>query len=127
MIRRPPRSTLFPYTTLFRSHEHDCQIPRSFSRIAVRLASSWALRRNRRGSVARSATAGLLRSTSLGVTEVRLDDGRVGADLLRRALGDLLAHVEHGHAVGDVHHHAHVVLDEDDGRAPLLVDVQDEA
>src|SRR2546430_13645600 len=23
MIRRPPRSTLFPYTTLFRSHNHD--------------------------------------------------------------------------------------------------------
>src|SRR5256885_2778250 len=23
MIRRPPRSTLFPYTTLFRSHDHD--------------------------------------------------------------------------------------------------------
>src|SRR3712207_7537670 len=23
MIRRPPRSTLFPYTTLFRSHETD--------------------------------------------------------------------------------------------------------
>src|SRR2546422_2285847 len=23
MIRRPPRSTLFPYTTLFRSWEHD--------------------------------------------------------------------------------------------------------
>src|SRR5256886_15006109 len=23
MIRRPPRSTLFPYTTLFRSHHHD--------------------------------------------------------------------------------------------------------
>src|SRR5260370_18365895 len=23
MIRRPPRSTLFPYTTLFRSLEHD--------------------------------------------------------------------------------------------------------
>src|SRR5690349_23882864 len=22
MIRRPPRSTLFPYTTLFRSHSH---------------------------------------------------------------------------------------------------------
>src|SRR2546430_3281578 len=26
MIRRPPRSTLFPYTTLFRSRE--CQTPR---------------------------------------------------------------------------------------------------
>src|SRR5438874_8116976 len=24
MIRRPPRSTLFPYTTLFRSHARDC-------------------------------------------------------------------------------------------------------
>src|SRR3712207_6851424 len=23
MIRRPPRSTRFPYTTLFRSHRHD--------------------------------------------------------------------------------------------------------
>src|SRR2546430_9636037 len=23
MIRRPPRSTLFPYTTLFRSHHYD--------------------------------------------------------------------------------------------------------
>src|SRR5256886_17389635 len=28
MIRRPPRSTLFPYTTLFRS-----QLPRSWSRV----------------------------------------------------------------------------------------------
>src|SRR5260221_2723747 len=24
MIRRPPRSTLFPYTTLFRSHSYPC-------------------------------------------------------------------------------------------------------
>src|SRR2546429_6859746 len=24
MIRRPPRSTLFPYTTLFRSHDNSC-------------------------------------------------------------------------------------------------------
>src|SRR3712207_7379729 len=26
MIRRPPRSTLFPYTTLFRSREHERRI-----------------------------------------------------------------------------------------------------
>src|SRR5438445_7531407 len=26
MIRRPPRSTLFPYTTLFRSQGHDVRI-----------------------------------------------------------------------------------------------------
>src|SRR3989475_9481353 len=29
MIRRPPRSTLFPYTTLFRSHLHHVQLPRT--------------------------------------------------------------------------------------------------
>src|SRR5258708_14307011 len=28
MIRRPPRSTLFPYTTLFRSHNHTNNTPR---------------------------------------------------------------------------------------------------
>src|SRR2546422_3590312 len=27
MIRRPPRSTLFPYTTLFRSHAHRPHAP----------------------------------------------------------------------------------------------------
>src|SRR3712207_9421097 len=27
MIRRPPRSTLFPYTTLFRSHPHGRALP----------------------------------------------------------------------------------------------------
>src|SRR2546430_4188228 len=26
MIRRPPRSTLFPYTTLFRSHTHGAAV-----------------------------------------------------------------------------------------------------
>src|SRR2546427_4478192 len=26
MIRRPPRSTLFPYTTLFRSHRHRAEV-----------------------------------------------------------------------------------------------------
>src|SRR3989442_8245614 len=31
MIRRPPRSTLFPYTTLFRSlHEHERTAPAGF-------------------------------------------------------------------------------------------------
>src|SRR2546430_9785693 len=31
MIRRPPRSTLFPYTTLFRSHEKISKYARSSS------------------------------------------------------------------------------------------------
>src|SRR2546430_7779355 len=31
MIRRPPRSTLFPYTTLFRSREQDLPGPEAYS------------------------------------------------------------------------------------------------
>src|SRR5256885_10761919 len=40
MIRRPPRSTLFPYTTLFRSHEtlvHGCRLePKPLGEISGR-------------------------------------------------------------------------------------------
>src|SRR5258708_40256459 len=37
MIRRPPRSTLFPYTTLFRSHPHHGPIQaRLLPRVAAR-------------------------------------------------------------------------------------------
>src|SRR5947209_12325549 len=37
MIRRPPRSTLFPYTTLFRStHRRDEGKPRRRARVSVR-------------------------------------------------------------------------------------------
>src|SRR5438874_10028009 len=33
MIRRPPRSTLFPYTTLFRSYSRSLANPKHFPRI----------------------------------------------------------------------------------------------
>src|SRR3712207_7829715 len=33
MIRRPPRSTLFPYTTLFRSERAICRIGRAAARL----------------------------------------------------------------------------------------------
>src|SRR6185503_10704332 len=45
-------------------------------------------------------------------SQVSLDYLRVLLHLCRRALGDLLAVVEHHHAVADVHHQPHVVLDE---------------
>ena len=45
----------------------------------------------------------------------------------RWAVGDLAAVVEHHDPVGDVHHHPHVVLDQRDRRAELVVDVEDEA
>src|SRR3989442_2561770 len=33
MIRRPPRSTLFPYTTLFRSSNRDIDLARTFAKL----------------------------------------------------------------------------------------------
>src|SRR3712207_7660437 len=50
MIRRPPRSTLFPYTTLFRSSSAFSLARRSTSRAAVSSPSS-AKARARRPSV----------------------------------------------------------------------------
>src|SRR5260370_2675414 len=49
MIRRPPRSTLFPYTTLFRSNDSFFETLNDFSRApekleiedAVQLSQSW--------------------------------------------------------------------------------------
>src|SRR3712207_8556462 len=57
MIRRPPRSTLFPYTTLFRSVPADGQeppVPLSAWRPRTREKSILASRRNRRKSRLRS-------------------------------------------------------------------------
>src|SRR5256885_15911735 len=39
MIRRPPRSTLFPYTTLFRSPQLDAEGLVAFARALVRVPS----------------------------------------------------------------------------------------
>src|SRR5258708_31690127 len=46
MIRRPPRSTLFPYTTLFRS----------FGRIRIRVSDAADVVHRRRPGAARSST-----------------------------------------------------------------------
>src|SRR5438034_11847416 len=41
IIRRPPRSTLFPYTTLFRSLRQDAEFP-DWELGVSRVASNWA-------------------------------------------------------------------------------------
>src|SRR5260221_2219645 len=61
MIRRPPRSTLFPYTTLFRSH-----FTITFSEPVFGFNGS---------HVALSGTAGVLGSASIAVTNPS-SDGR---------------------------------------------------
>src|SRR2546427_5758200 len=45
MIRRPPRSTLFPYTTLFRSGVSNCwcESPATASRKRFGVAAIWAI------------------------------------------------------------------------------------
>src|SRR5437867_9442082 len=54
MTRPPPTSTLFPYTTLFRSIVFNCQLARAIGRvwpanhILVRLAFQYAVNRCRR-------------------------------------------------------------------------------
>src|SRR5207247_6919403 len=67
------------------------------------------------------------RISAMAGPEIGIEHGGILAHLLGRPVGDLAAVVEHGHAVGDVHHDAHVVLDQRDRGAELAVDVADEA
>src|SRR5258705_12984997 len=43
MIRRPPRSTLFPYTTLFRSYPIQKQVPKTGRSVKSRYPPPWTL------------------------------------------------------------------------------------
>src|SRR5580658_3235547 len=61
-------------------------------------------------------------------------DAEVGVDHilallhdLRRVVADLLPVIQNHDPIREVHHHAHIVLDERDGGAKLAVHVEDEA
>src|SRR5687767_15316236 len=54
MIRRPPRSTLFPYTTLFRSYHRHAALPRDRPRSRAHLGAGARDQRPRRCGVVRS-------------------------------------------------------------------------
>src|SRR2546422_8513935 len=74
MIRRPPRSTLFPYTTLFRSHVEIVEV-------AARGAEDDALARPRHGLGSPQgckAFLGFLRRWSM-LTLNKVDSGRTDA------------------------------------------------
>src|SRR6185295_13705711 len=74
------------------------------------------------GEAARSEPSGERRASeggrspppSASASKVRLDHALVRLDHPRRALGDLLAVVEHEHVLAEPHHDLHVVLDEQD-------------
>src|SRR3712207_8424418 len=71
MIRRPPRSTLFPYTTLFRSAhaQHDEDLPRMappdtprparVRPLPLHLDGDWALQRDRKSTRLNSSHANI--------------------------------------------------------------------
>src|SRR5262245_64367598 len=50
MIRRPPRSTLFPYTTLFRSVRSSARMSSGSSTTQITVASRWELVQIEQGS-----------------------------------------------------------------------------
>src|SRR5438309_8709979 len=49
VVRRPPRSTLFPYTTLFRSHPRRVRESRRMSRRTTGTCTAYGRRRTRSG------------------------------------------------------------------------------
>src|SRR2546422_1978488 len=57
MIRRPPRSTLFPYTTLFRSLE-GAELRRAGPRVLAHLGRPWPDRLAREQAAQRAPAAG---------------------------------------------------------------------
>src|SRR3989449_11647865 len=86
MIRRPPRSTLFPYTTLFRSS----RTRRAAARLGTAPTAGWSSRRSWRRSLRRSGrrTWGTPLPACRGILvvillELRVQVGLGGLQLLR--------------------------------------------
>ena len=63
-------------------------------------------------------TAGESPSSSLA--QISFDDIRIGANRLRRALGDELAEIEHGDFSAKAHDETHVMLDDQHAQATLF-------
>src|SRR5258706_2914934 len=91
MIRRPPRSTLFPYTTLFRSHRRSNPLSAACVRRKIRASSP---RRFRAGCRSEEHTSELQSLTNL-VCRLLLEKKKN-----RREVG--------GHANGTAGTHLHV-------------------
>src|SRR5256885_12315822 len=81
MIRRPPRSTLFPYTTLFRSHAignaHPLLEPRDVHAERIQQASSTAQRRASRGRIAALAEQALENDARIDRKSTRLNSSHL--------------------------------------------------
>src|SRR5256885_14584840 len=96
MIRRPPRSTLFPYTTLFRSgREGPPDVPEQLA-LEQRLRNRPAVDGNECLRVSRAGRVDGAGDNLLACSALSRDEDVAG----RRAdLGDLRAHAAHGRAL----------------------------
>src|SRR4029450_85310 len=74
----------------------------------------------------KGATNTAWRRLSMRHPQVGVDHRLVVPHVVRRPVGDLAPVVQGHHVGGDVHHHAHVVLDEGDGGPELVVHAEDE-
>src|SRR5258707_11469961 len=72
MIRRPPRSTLFPYTTLFRSRGHDAVAARHRDAYASRQRSRTRADSGRATETLRLAYASDRKSTRLNSSHANI-------------------------------------------------------
>src|SRR5258708_18198420 len=73
MIRRPPRSTLFPYTTLFRSPQSN-DIANASNKRHTLLSIQLSQRRRATSARARAISRGCLREIALARAEVRSEE-----------------------------------------------------
>src|SRR5256884_8364695 len=97
MIRRPPRSTLFPYTTLFRSSGERSRRPSLRLSVLDRLPARWCAKGSCGRLVVRTTAAPSKVSSPFGEHPARLTptwrgpcipDARAVGDLDRRTIGD---------------------------------------
>src|SRR5688572_31914656 len=86
MLRRPPRSTLFPYTTLFRSPELFLELARLIDDdlILVRLPDGVSFQRPRRGAF--EVDAGHLEAAAVARSEEHTSELQSQSNLVCRLL-----------------------------------------
>src|SRR3989442_3030692 len=94
MIRRPPRSTLFPYTTLFRSVRRIGEVLRLEAEPGPLLVSVPSLPGDRAVERSEEHTSELQSRPHL-VCRLLLEKKNDKATRLRRASQDLIVHFEH--------------------------------
>src|SRR2546428_14183028 len=100
MIRRPPRSTLFPYTTLFRSTKLDDVGLENL----VALGTTHKLLAGKFNGTIDLHGAGDLEKTLAGVLDGNVLDGGVyGKDIIGSVSGPLAKAVPFGGAGGETH------------------------